>query len=94
MKECLVIEATEDEIISLIQKELGLEDYDSIVDNEELGNEKWVVNVTCVSDFDRKGCIEDRSKGACSMFSTRAYLNMLCTTGFLKQGRYVIDCTW
>lgn len=92
MRKVTYIQATESEIVDLIQEHLNPE-FDSIVATEEIGNHSWTVNVEDISlarFLTLRTSIEDQY---CCVY-TRDYLNMLCSLGFIEAGDYVIDCTW
>jgi hypothetical protein len=79
-----VVTASEAELVALIEANLD-EDFDSIVAEEEIGNQVWVVEVTLeplnIDDLD-------------SLYKTRPYLNELCHQGIIPAGTYMVDCTW
>lgn len=94
MKTKLVIEATELEILALINKHCNVNE-DSIVALEELGNEDWVVNVSPARFGLEDDFLTTRDGEQClKQFHVRNALDYLCSLGHLEEGDYIIDCTW
>lgn len=92
MNKKLIIEATEREILSIINKHFPAYD-DSIVAIEELGNQKWNVDVKPL-EVEKEHEILNSPKPIDFMFNTSDILNHLCFLGELEEGSYIIDCTW
>ena len=86
-----IVEASEDEIISIIRSN-GFPQFDSIVAIEELGNQVWVVKVQAENCSDELSEFIGSSKQP--MYCGRSILNHLCYLGKLQAGTYNIDCTW
>ena len=91
MEKKVVIKATEEEILELVNKHFGINE-DSIVATEELGNEDWVVDVSPY-EFDLTDFI-DWDKKAIKKYCMREALHRMCDEGILEAGEYIIDCTW
>lgn len=89
MKETTYVEATEDEILAILNKEFGTSE-DSIVALEELGNQVWVISVDS-RNSPEEYFIKD---GKIKNFYTSDALDELCHRGVIKAGKYSIDCTW
>lgn len=91
MKKTLVIEATEEEIVSIIRDNFH-QDYDSIVALEELGNEVAVYEVTpdiALGIQDMHGQENPSLK-----YKLNEILNALAEMGAIEPGQYLIDCRW
>ena len=90
MKKITVIQASEREILEIINNHFGLEE-DSIVALEELDNQVWCVNVRA-SDADEDDL--ERILGGNAQFMVSSMLDQLALVGKLEDGAYQIDCTW
>lgn len=88
MDKKVVIKATEHEIVELIQKRFDTS-FDSIVADQELGNQEWVTYVEEAHEYDYA-----RLRDAYKLYMCNSYMNVLCKEGVLEAGEYVIDCTW
>lgn len=77
--------ATEAELLLLINNYIDPE-FESIVADEELGNQVWVVTV-----YDEP---MDKDTLNEPYYKTRDYLNELCHQGHIPAGEYNVDCTW
>lgn len=93
MKKEIVISATESEIIAIINKAWPALKYDSIVANEELGNQTYQVDVSPISDEEEESLFEEVNISG-AKFQTPSLLSKLCKEGALEKGTYLIDCTW
>lgn len=95
MEKAVVIKASEQEILDIINEHFGT-DEDSIVALEELGNQDWVVDVRAIEDDpDYFLAISKRTgKPYIKNYYVGEVLNHLCFLGKLEAGEYVIDCTW
>lgn len=94
MKKITVIEASEQEILDIINEYFGINE-DSIVALEELGNQVWCVRVGPVSEFDKKqGYVSDVLTNGNYQYNVGVMLDILCDAGKLEAGDYQIDCTW
>lgn len=94
MERKLIIKATEQEILDLINEHCAV-DEESIVALEELGNQDWVVDVSPECFDDEMDYIVIRNGKRCLRnFCVREALNHLCNFGHLEAGEYIIDCTW
>lgn len=91
MERKVIIKATEEEIINLINQRYCTNE-EGIVALEQLDNQKWVINVYCINET--LGSILTPDQKSIQMFGVRAALNKLCFEGALEAGEYVIDCTW
>ncbi len=86
-----IIKAKEEDIIQLVSKHLPfVKKFDSIVAEEELGNQQWAVSVSSVKDV--TGSFEEVNSR--TSYRTTGLLDILCTLGHLEAGDYLIDCTW
>lgn len=89
METTTITKASEEEIIKLINTHLPiLKGFDSVVADEELGNQEWAVTVTA-SFADFKELTEDKK-----IYRVRNGLNCLAFLGVIPEGDYLIDCTW
>lgn len=89
MQTTTVTTADEQEVIKLINTHLPcVKNFDSIVAEEELGNQHWVISV----DSDLADFAELQNDNA--TFRTRNLLNVLAYLGIIAEGDYNIDCTW
>lgn len=84
----------EQDICKLIQEELGITCYDSIVAYEELGNQVLRVNVSLADKYDLGVFNEMVLNSESPKYKLGSLLSILCTNGHLEAGEYVIDCTW
>ncbi len=86
-----IIKAREEDIIQLVNKHLPfVKKFDSIVAEQELGNQEWTVSVSSVKDV--TGSFEEVNSS--TTYRTPELLDILCTLGHLEAGDYLIDCTW
>ena len=92
MKKVVMIKCDEQEILALIQERFH-ENFDSIVEYEELGNQKWTTSVTPADQDTYKRC-EEAVGGRKMYYMTTAFMDVLCAEGKLDAGNYLVDCTW
>lgn len=91
MEQISAIKMTEDELVAMINTHLPVfKDFDSIVANEELGNQDWSVSLSKADadDFDILKEPDD------VRWRTQELMGVLCYLGHLPEGDYLIDCTW
>ena len=83
---------TEDEAMQLIKEHFGV-DIKSIVAQECLSNQEWVVNVEYPLDTEGeylKEVLEENS----FEFETSLFINHLKIRGVITTDMVVVDCTW
>ena len=87
-----VYTAREDYLCELISEHYGIS-FDSIVAEEELGNEVWCTHVMC-GDWMDKETVDGAITSGNFIYTTGCFLNCLCAAGKIPAGDYEIDCTW
>ena len=93
MEKVTVIKASEQEIVSLIQKHIS-EKFDSIVAAEEIGNQDWTVTVNMPDSFEEETVQEVIDGKNWGQYRTREIMCVLHRMGHLDAGDYIVDCTW
>lgn len=88
IEKSVVFKCKEQDIVELIQKRFD-PNFDSIVADQEIGNQDWVTSVSPASDWDF-----DQIEDPQSIYMCDAYMNVLCSEGKLEAGEYIVDCTW
>jgi hypothetical protein len=89
MKKTTIIQATEREILEIINEHFGCNE-DSIVALEELGNEVWCVTLK----DDMVDTMHLEATEPDYQFRVNDMLDVICSAGKLEAGEYEIDCTW
>lgn len=92
MHKVKVIRTDEQEVLQIIREHFG-KDLESIVADQELGNEEWSVDVSPATEYSY-GQVGDWLVGARNSFVCTDLLDVLCAEGKIEAGDYLIDCTW
>lgn len=94
MEKVVVFKTNENEILEMINKHFCTE-MDSIVADQELGNQVWVVHIDkTLNDEQDEEEIAKFIAGQYIPYMVPRLLNRMCKDGILEEGEYTIDCTW
>lgn len=94
MRRVIVFEATEEEMTNLMNKHFNT-DEEGFVALEELGNQKWVINVN-PENLELSNFLEHdkNNKLRVKISHAQEALRKMCFDKVLEPGKYIIDCTW
>jgi hypothetical protein len=83
-----------DDLARAIEEYMGFPEYSyNIVAQEELGNHSWELSVSeeCY-DAASVGVMKDAGKPA--QFKTSDILDVMCLSGLIPKGNYLVDVSW